>query len=333
MKPLVSILIPAFNAEAFIADTIKSALAQTWPRKEIIIVNDGSTDQTLRIARQFACEQLSVIDQENQGAAAARNRAFSLASGDYIQWLDADDLLAPDKIAKQIAKVESCRCARTLLSSEWGYFFYRPQKAEFIPTPLWCDLSPLDWLVRKLDQNLFMQTATWLVSRELTEVAGPWDTRLLSDDDGEYFCRVLMASEGVSFVPGARVLYRRSPNSLAYIGHSKRKMDAHFISMQLHIGYLRSLEDSQTVRTACLKYLQRQLTLFYPERSDIIRQFELMARALGGRLKTPRLKWKYAWIRNVFGWKLAKRASTDLPLLKERFIRFLDKVLFRLENL
>ena len=70
MPPLVSILIPAYNAERWIAATIQSALAQTWARKEIIVVDDGSRDQTLRIAREFASKAVSVITQENQGAAA-----------------------------------------------------------------------------------------------------------------------------------------------------------------------------------------------------------------------------------------------------------------------
>src|SRR5207248_8968504 len=102
MKPLVSILIPAYNAEPWITDTIQSALAQTWMRKEIIIIDDGSTDQTLSIARQFASKTVSVIAQRNQGAAAARNKAFALSQGGYIQWLDADDLLSPDKIEAQV---------------------------------------------------------------------------------------------------------------------------------------------------------------------------------------------------------------------------------------
>ena len=101
MKPLVSILIPAFDAQEWIADTIKSAVGQTWPRKEIIVVDDGSRDQTLSIARQFASKEVSVVTQANQGAAAARNHAFSICQGDYIQWLDADDLLAPDKIERR----------------------------------------------------------------------------------------------------------------------------------------------------------------------------------------------------------------------------------------
>src|ERR1043165_7081628 len=98
-RPLISILIPAYNAAPWIADTIKSALNQTYPRKEVVVVDDGSIDQTLQVARQFASKTVSIVTQENQGASAARNKALELCQGDYIQWLDADDLLAPDKIA------------------------------------------------------------------------------------------------------------------------------------------------------------------------------------------------------------------------------------------
>src|SRR5271165_4471603 len=201
MKPLVSILIPAFNSEHWIADTIKSAIGQTWQRKEVIIVDDGSTDQTFAVARRFASREVTVVSCEHRGAAAARNHALSLSQGDYIQWLDADDLLSPDKIARQMEAVDKCRSNRMLFSSGWGYFAYRTDRAKFSPTSLWCDLSPAEWLLRKMRENLHMQTATWLTSRDLTEAAGPWDVRLLGDDDGEYFWRVLLASEGVRFVP------------------------------------------------------------------------------------------------------------------------------------
>src|SRR5215470_11464279 len=103
MKPLISIIIPAFNAEEWVADAIESAVAQTWPRKEIIVVNDGSTDRTGEVARSFASQNVKVVSRENQGAAATRNHLYELSHGDYIQWLDADDLLAPDKVEKQLA--------------------------------------------------------------------------------------------------------------------------------------------------------------------------------------------------------------------------------------
>jgi hypothetical protein len=110
-------------------------------------------------------------------------------------------------------------------------------------------------------------------------------------------------------------------------------MEAQFISMQLHIGYLRSLEDSERVRAACVKYLQTCLPSFYPERLDIVKQAEQIAATLGGRLKVPPpLSWKYAWIQKGFGWPLAKRAQIFLPRCKQSMIRSWDKALSRFDS-
>ena len=335
-RPLVSILIPAFNAEEWISDTLSSAIAQTWERKEIIVVDDGSSDQTLTVARRFESQGVRVVPQKNQGAAAARNTALSLSQGDYIQWLDADDLLAPDKIARQMEIVGQCRSKRTLLSSAFGKFMYRWYRADFVPTALWSDLSPTEWLLRKMGDNLYMQTATWLVSRELTEAAGPWDTRLLSDDDGEYFCRVLLASDGVRFVPEAKTYYRAPGaafgGSLSHIGRSDKKIRAHWLSMQLHIGYLRSLEDSARVRAACVNYLQRSLIYFYREDTGIVEQAVRMAKELGGRLTVPYLSWKYSWVKVAFGWSVAKHIAASSRKIRWSSQKLWDKTLFRIED-
>lgn len=333
MKPLVSILIPAYNAQEWLAQTLQSALAQTWERKEIVVVDDGSNDQTLKLARRFESKQVRVVTQGNQGAAAARNKCFSLSQGQYIQWLDADDLLGADKISRQIAALNRDITSRTLLSSEWAWFFYRPERARFEPSPLWCDLSPVEWLIRKLGGNLHMQTSTWLVSRELTEAAGPWNTVLMGDDDGEYFCRVLLASDGVRFVPGAKVYYRQGrPGSWSYIGRSERKMVTQWKSMELHIQYIRSLEDSDRVRAACVQYLQNWLLSFYPERPDLVEKARNMAAILGGRLENPQLSWKYSWIRTLFGWDAAKQATIILPGARAGMLRSWDRLMSRMRN-
>src|SRR5262249_10572299 len=134
--PLVSILIPAYNAQEWIADTLRSAIAQTWPRKEIIVVDDGSKDQTIAVARQLEGQGVRVIPQKNSGAAASRNTAFSHCQGDYIQWLDADDLLAPDKISSQMQLLERGVGKNTLLSGGFAKFMYRWHTAQFVPTTL-----------------------------------------------------------------------------------------------------------------------------------------------------------------------------------------------------
>jgi len=210
---------------------------------------------------------------------------------------------------------------------------YRPYRAQFIPTALWSDLSPAEFLLRKLEQKVFMQTAVWLVSRELTEAAGPWDTKLSYDDDGEYFCRVLLASNGIRVVPTARVYYRSvGTMRVSCLGQSSRKLECRWRPMQLHMRYLRSLEDSERVRAACVRCLQTCLIDFYPLRLDIVEQMHHTSKELGAQLKLPRLSWKYLWIKTVFGWDCAQRARLFLPSVKWSLLRFWDKTIFRLEN-
>jgi glycosyltransferase involved in cell wall biosynthesis len=333
MTPLVSILIPAYNAERWIAATIESAIAQTWPQKEIVIVDDGSTDGTLAVARQFESNEVRVVTQPNQGAAAARNEAFSLSRGDYIQWLDADDLLSPEKVRHQMQRAAQTNDRRMLFSSGWGSFRYRAAKAQFIPTALWSDLEPTEWLTRKWEGKLHMQTATWLVSRELTEAAGPWDTRLLGDDDGEYFSRVINASNGIRFIPQSRVYYRITPSSrLSYIGASDKKMEAQFLGMKLQIGYLRAREDSDRVRAACVNYLQTWLPAFYPNRPDLVQEAQQLAASLGGRASLPRPSWKYAWIEKLFGLGAAKHTQMYYNQAKSFVLRAWDRIMYELER-
>ena len=332
MKPLVSILIPAYNSEEWLAESIQSAVAQTWPRKEIIVVDDGSSDHTAEVARQFASKEVLVVSRENGGAQVARNHAYKLSQGDYIQWLDADDLLAPDKVERQLAALRETDTPRILLSSPRGWFYYRTERAQFVPNSLWQDLSPVEWLLRKMGENLPLQTATWLTSRELAEAAGPWDTRLHVDDDGEYFCRVLLVSEGTRFVPKARVFHRFAPSSrVSHIGTSDKKKDAMLVSMKLHVKYLRSLEESERVRRACLAYLQTWYGVFYPERTDLVAELQALATEMGGTLEPPRLSWKYAWIQPILGWKAAKWAERTLPNFKASLLREWDKAMFKLE--
>jgi glycosyltransferase involved in cell wall biosynthesis len=334
VQPLVSILIPAHNAARWVTETLGSAVEQTWPRKEVILVDDGSSDDTLAIARKFSSRIVTVIGQEKQGAAAARNRALTLSRGDYIQWLDADDLLARDKVERQMAvALRDDFSKRTLLSGPWGYFCYRARAAKFRPNPLWCDLSPVEWCVRKFEHNAHIQTATWLISRQLTEKAGLWDTRLLSNDDGEYMARIMKASDAVKFVPGAKVFYRVTTTSrLSYVGQSKAKVEAQLLGLQLQMQHLLELEDSERTRAACVQRLQTWFGNFYPERADVMLRVEQLANDLGGKLELPSLNWKYLWMQKLFGWCAVKKFRLRYRRLKSAVIRFWDLILFHVES-
>jgi len=102
--------------------------------------------------------------------------------------------------------------------------------------------------------------------------------------------------------------------------------------MKLHIQYLRSLEDNQRVREACVTYLQNWYFNFYPERPDLVAELQKLAAQLQGHLEEPRLRWKFAWMKAVFGWKAAKWAQTSLPQMKASFLRDFDKALYLFEQ-
>ena len=334
MRSLVSILIPAYNSENLIAETLNCALAQTWPRKEIIVVDDGSKDRTYEVAQRFSAGNVKVVKQANTGAPGARNHAFSLAQGDYIQWLDADDLLHPEKIARQMAVAKHGGTDRTLYTSRWGRFFFRTSKAEFNPDALWQDLLPVDWMLTRFDQNVWMNPAVWLVSRHLTELAGPWDSRLAKsgDDDGEYICRVAAASDVVRFVPEAICYYRiGTVGSLNWnMETSEKPLESLLLSLQLSLGHLLRMEDSERSRAAAVKHLQTFSAYFYAAPERFYEALSGMARKLGGELPPPRASWKYYPIEKMLGPQFANATIRNWRASKLRARRNIDLFLYRM---
>jgi GT2 family glycosyltransferase len=334
MTNLVSILIPAYNAERWIGRTIASALSQTWPNKEIIIVDDGSSDRTVAIARTHQTRFLKIVTQPNAGAAAARNQALSLAQGDYIQWLDADDLLAPDKISQQLRATNSRADSRVLLTAPFGTFFYCHHRAKFQPTSLWRTLTALEWISAKFIENAWMNPAAWLVSRRLTAAAGPWDERLSrsGDDDGEYICRVVAASEQVTFVPAAKCYYR--------VGHagtlSGRRADSAYegllLATALSIDHLLSLADTQDTRAACIRLLENRLWHFYPEKIALAEELQRLAVGLGaGRLQL-RETWKYLLAARLCGPGGAKKLREAVNRTRLLATKNLDKCFYVIDR-
>jgi len=312
LAELVSILIPAYRAEEYISETIRCALDQTWSRKEVIVVDDGSPDRTYRVARKWERNNVKIVSQENQGAPAARNKALSLAQGEYIQWLDADDLLHPEKLRLQLDGAEGGLTSRTLITCAWGRFFSSVDRASFEPDALWQDLDPIEWILTKFGKNVWMNPAVWLVSRKLTELAGQWDPRLAKsgDDDGEYVCRLVAASDRVRFVREARSYYRIGMvGSLNWnMGIKEDTMLPLILALTTSIQHLLVLEDSARTRDASRCFLESFLPYFYG--SDE-RYYDLMEdfaqKQLGQGLNRPSVSWKYRPFELVAGKAFTRR--------------------------
>jgi glycosyltransferase involved in cell wall biosynthesis len=331
VMPLVSILIPAYRAERWICETIKSALRQTWPNKEIIVVDDGSPDNTLAVAKRFESKMVKVVTQRHTGACGARNKALSLAQGTHIQWLDADDLLAPDKISRSLARSDSRSDSRVLLTSAFGTFFFRYQRARFEPNALGQDLSPVEWMVTRFTKNLWINPAAWLISRRLSDLAGPWDQRISpsGDDDGEYICRVVGASEKVKFVPEAKCYYREGSSSSLSKRRSDGAYEALLLSTKLCVSHLLSLEDSARTRAACIELLENRLWHFHPEKRDLIEQLEELARKLGAQHPLQlRETWKYSLVGRYFGWSSAKTGRRMVSTIRIAAAKNWDRLLY-----
>lgn len=101
-NPLISLIVPAYNAERYIAETIRSVLDQTYEKWELIVVNDGSTDATSQIVSSFGDQRIHLIEQANGGVGSARNAGLDKAKGDYITFLDADDVLPPESLKSRV---------------------------------------------------------------------------------------------------------------------------------------------------------------------------------------------------------------------------------------
>ena len=303
---LVSILIPAYNAEQWIAETLESALAQTWSHKEIILVDDGSKDRSLEIAKTFEPRGVKVITQQNRGASAARNRALQESLGDFIQYLDADDLLAADKIERQIQLLENGN-SDCVAVGEWSRFYKTTSEALFIPQPLWADMSPVEWLVCTWKGHWMMHPAAWLVPRQIAEKAGSWNENLSLDDDGEYFCRVVLASVGVKFCQGAKTYYRSGISTSLSGSRSRDAWESAFCSLELSTKTLLSREDSPRTRHACATKFQRFIYEVYPDVPDLQKKAEAKVQRLGGSQVKPYGGAMFQLLSHIVGWKQAKR--------------------------
>lgn len=208
MKPVVSVITPCYRQAHFLGEAIQSVLAQTYRAVEMVVINDGSDDDTEAVARSFG-EQIRYHWQPNSGLPAARNRAIALSTGKYILCLDADDRLAPEAIGWL---VEAARGQENALCA-MGFKFFEGddtmgQGRETLP-PSGRPLG-LDLLARNLGPpHIF------LCSRSMLVAVGGFDTGLNASEDWDAWQRLVFA--GADVIPVARIgaLYRRHSGSMS----------------------------------------------------------------------------------------------------------------------
>lgn len=219
VNPLVSIIIPVYNAEKYIAETIISALNQTWKNKEILIIDDASEDASFSIAKSFECAIVKVFQQQKKGASTARNIGIKEAKGDYIQFLDADDLLEETKIEQQLQAIDFAKDALAIcpvIHFPDGNFHKGFLQDGYEKSFYKSSSNPLDFLLKlygmENNQACMIALHAWLTPTELIGQAGFWNETLTVDDDGEYFCRVVLAANNIICTNDVYCYYRKFNN-------------------------------------------------------------------------------------------------------------------------
>lgn len=308
-EPLVSVLIPCYNAERWILKTLGSVFDQTWRNLEVVVVNDGSKDSSLEILEGIPDPRLRVASQENRGQTAALNHCLSLANGSYIQYLDADDLLHSRKIELQMTRLAaSPRCIAT---SEWARFYDELDGARFIPDGTWRDLAPVDWLVEAWrDGGGMLFPAQWLASRELVDRVGPWREDLTLNNDAEYFSRLVLASEGALFCPGAKAYYRSGIQGSLSGMKSKAGWLSQWKVIECCEQYLLATEDTERTRRAISILWQRYAHACHPYEPTLADEAINRARGLHPVSVEPSGGSAYKALQRLFGWRTARRLQS-----------------------
>lgn len=264
--PRVSVVIPTFNCERFIGRTVDSALRQTYRDFEIIVVDDGSTDGTQAVLAQYG-DALRYIRQANQGASAARNAALSTATGEYLAYLDADDVWDPQKLARQVTYLDAnpaCGFVHTEVAviDEQDMVLHARFNQETGRT------VPQGRCLNDILQRSHIQTLTVLERRSAFERAGKFDLRLPVAQDYLHWIQVVLQGYEVGYLPDPLGQYRWRAGSLM---SSQRRLLADFAKIYeilLNEHRLEGVHGVEMQRLVATQLYANQRQLAYLERLE-----------------------------------------------------------------
>jgi glycosyltransferase involved in cell wall biosynthesis len=272
--PLISVIIPVFNGETTIQETIESVLNQTIKDLELLVINDGSQDGTVEIIERIPDSRIQIFSYPNAGQSTSRNRGIELAKGDYISFIDADDLWTPDKLEAQLNALQANSKAAVAYSwTDWinessqllGKGSYNTEQGE---------------VFAKLLLNDFVANGSNVLIRRdaLTEVGG-FDSSVTPAEDWDLWLRLAARYEFVA-VRSPQILYRISPHSASF---NVWKMEASSLQV-IDKAFAAAPQSLQYLKPQCLgnryKYLTFKAIEGYPERSKGIAAIRFLWNAI-----------------------------------------------------
>lgn len=311
---MVSIIIPIYNAYPHIKDSLFCALNQTYSDLEILVINDGSTDGSIDYLNEIKDQRLFIYNNEKKGASSARNFGLIKAKGDFVQFLDADDILSLDKIEKQINLLKKYPNRIAVCSTV--HFYEDHTNGTITDREFLFSTDNADEFLLKLyggngcDFEMISAHA-WLAPKKIINKAGFWDEELVKDQDGEYFCRVVTASEGICFEPKVFSYYRKQlkGNNISS-GRTKNHILSQLRSIESKENQLVKHRNSEMFKVAFALQYKLIAIESYPQFRDIYKKALYKSSSfmeldylpkLGGRIIET--------IKIIFGWRAAKYLS------------------------
>jgi glycosyltransferase involved in cell wall biosynthesis len=306
MKSTVSVLIPVHNSESFVGASVCSVLSQDYPKVEVIAIDDSSTDGTRDRLASIVDERFRWCPAKCAGAAAARNQAFSISTGDYILYLDADDLINEQHVSRLLQVLFGFQNCVAL--GQWDRFYVDPSEAQFPERSSYFDAPGSTWLAHDwLHAKPMVQCGMALIPRQLIERNGGWDERLSLIDDFEFFARIISRSAGVRHAPGARLYYRSGVHGSLSRQKSRKAIESQFLSLILGTGHLLDVEDSPQTRLACANILQSFEYEHFPSHADLRARVRARVAEIGGANLLPTGPPRFEQLEKLVGWKMARR--------------------------
>ena len=254
--PTVSVIIPAYNAERTIVKTITSVQDQTFSDWELIVINDGSTDGTLQLLHEINDSRLKIFSYPNRGLSVARNRGIARAQGEFIAFLDADDLWTSDKLQVQLEALQKKTEAGFAYS--WTYFMEENEKYFHTDKPLFFEGNVLaDLLVN----NFIACGSNPLIRRKAIESVGEFDPSVSGAADWDYWLRLAARWEFV-VVPKPQIFYRLSSSSMSskvdFMEDCQLKViEKNFQSLPKHLQNLKIQSQAYIYQYSCQLYLTK----------------------------------------------------------------------------
>ena len=307
--PLISVCIPVYNAGAFIKDTLLCLCAQDYPHFEIIVVDDGSTDDSVRQIEMIADSRVTLLRTGNGGAAKARNNAYRLSKGAYVIFFDADDFVLPGYMAKMAEKIKTH--SKDVVMARWGRF-YNDDLSSYSPEILEKEeMSFHEWIACYWQgANPMTNPGRVLIPRPLVDEAGGWNETLSLNDDFEFFTRIFLCADKIIFNKEALFYYRSGVNGLS-AGKSSKAYLSYFNSIALSVEKVtKRYKNDASLLTSCANIWQLFVYSVYPDEPELVKMAEDQIKRLGGStLPFPSGKLT-SLLAKLTGWKFAMKTRS-----------------------